>query len=840
MLACGLLASAALAQAPHVLSSAEQQRVDALIQKMSLEQKIAFIGGTGFGLRAMPAAGIPEINMSDGPYGTRSNSGFPSTTYAAGIGLAASWDRDLAARVGAGIGRDARARGVHFMLGPGVNIYRSPLNGRNFEYFGEDPFLSGQIAAGYINGMQSQGVSATVKHYMGNNSEYLRHDSNSIIDERTEREIYLPAFEAAVKQGHVTAVMDSYNLINGQHATQNAHLNIDILRNEWGFKGVLMSDWDATYDGVAAANGGLDVEEPSGKFMNAAKLLPAIKAGKVSEATIDEKVRRILSVAISYGWLDRDQRDTSIPFIDPKNQTAALDSAREGAVLLKNKDNTLPLNKAAIKTILVVGPDAYPGVPVAGGSAGVVPFQLTSGFQGIARQVGAGATVLYDAGLPTLNHLAYATDFSTAATKGKRGLTLEKFDNAQLSGSPVSTSVVAHATLDGLSFKLLIDQLDKLLPLLAEAGTVSVSHRLTGYYTAPAAGKYIVIFEGSGEGSGGRVYVDDKLLIDNWTEVRAFQPHVTLNLSAGPHKVVVEESQSSPIGGNLLFAIVAQDKIVNPDAIKLAAKADVVVVEAGFQQESESEGGDRTFSLPFGQNELIQAIATANPNTVVAVTSGGNVDSTDWIDSVPAYLQTWYGGQAGGQALAEILFGDINPSGHLPATFERRLEDNPAFANYYPAAGSKDVDYKEGIFVGYRGYEKNKVAPLFPFGFGLSYTTFKFSNLKLSQTAQGPDVRAVATFDVTNTGQRRGAEVAQLYVTEDQPKVPRPVHELKGFQRVDLGPGETGHISIPLDARSFSYYDVASKKWTIGSSKFTISIGDSLISLPLKAPLTIN
>ena len=232
ILACGLLATAAIAQAPHVLTSADQQRVDGIIQKMSLQQKIEFIGGTGFGLRAVPSAGIPELNMSDGPYGTRSNSGFPSTTYAAGVGLAATWDRTLAAKVGAGIGRDARARGVHFMLGPGVNIYRSPLNGRNFEYFGEDPFLSGQMAVGYITGMQAQGVSATVKHYMGNNSEYLRHDSNSIIDERTEREIYLPAFEAAVKQGNVGAVMDSYNFINGEHATQNPHLNIDILRKD--------------------------------------------------------------------------------------------------------------------------------------------------------------------------------------------------------------------------------------------------------------------------------------------------------------------------------------------------------------------------------------------------------------------------------------------------------------------------------------------------------------------------------------------------------------------------------------------------------------------------------
>ena len=834
-----LITAAATAQAPHALSTAEQQKVEALLQKMTLEQKIDYLGGTGFGLRAVPSLGIPALNMSDGPYGTRSNSGFPSTTYGAGVGMAASWDRALAARVGGGIGRDARARGVHFMLGPGVNIYRSPMNGRNFEYFGEDPFLSGQMAANYITGMQAQGVSATVKHYLGNNSEFLRHDSNTIVDERTAREIYLPQFEAAVKQGHVTAVMDSYNLINGQHATENSHFNIDILRKDWGFTGILMSDWDATYDGVAAANGGMDVEEPSGKFMNPATLLPAIKAGKVSEATIDEKVRRVLSVAASYGWLDRDQQDRSIAYIDGKNDAVALDSAREGVVLLKNQGNLLPLSKS-IKAILVVGPNAYPGVPVAGGSAGVVPFQLTSGFQGISKLVGSTAKVLYTAGLPTLTHLANATDFSTALENGKRGLTLETFNNAALSGSPKSTSIIPHATLEGLTFKLLVANLDSLLPLLSESGSVEVSHRMTGYYNASAAGKYILTLESSGENNGNRVFVDGKNVIDNWLIVRAFQPHVTLDLSAGPHKIVIEEMQMSPVGGHLLFAIVPQDQIVEADVAKLAKMADVVIVEAGYQQESESEGGDRTFSLPFGQDELIQAVVAANPKTIVAITAGGNVDSSMWIDRVPAYLQAWYAGQAGGRALAEILFGDVNPSGHLPDTFERRVADNPTYANYYPVEGSKDVEYKEGIFVGYRGYEKNKVEPLFPFGFGLSYTTFRFSNLKVSQTSQGGELKVVATFNVTNTGTRKGAEVAQLYVTEDAPKVARPMHELKGFDRVELAAGETKHLSIPLDARSFSYYDVAAKKWTIGTSKFTISVGDSIQSLPLKSPLTLT
>ena len=289
-----------------------EARVDSLLKKLTIDEKVDLIGGVdSFYIRANDKIGLPRLKMADGPVGVR-NYG-PSTVFG-GIGLAATWDPEMAARIGATIGRDARARGVHFMLGPGVNIYRSPLNGRNFEYFGEDPFLAARIAVGYINGMQSQGVSATVKHFMGNNSEFDRHNTDSIIDERTMREIYLPVFEAAVKEAHVGAIMDSYNLTNGQHMTQNGYLNTDVVRKEWGFGGIIMSDWDATYDGVAAANGGLDLEMPSGKFMNRETLLPALKAGKVSEATIDEKVRRILRTAIQFGWLDHEQVDLLRPF----------------------------------------------------------------------------------------------------------------------------------------------------------------------------------------------------------------------------------------------------------------------------------------------------------------------------------------------------------------------------------------------------------------------------------------------------------------------------------------------------------------------------------------------
>ncbi len=350
------LASFSPAQAPSPDTPEIEQKVNAVLGKMTLEQKVDLLGGINvFDVRGFPDLGLPLLHTADGPIGVRNDG--PSTTMAGGIGLAATWDPALAKEVGTQIGRDARAKGKHFHLGPGVNIYRSPLNGRNFEYFGEDPFLGARIVVGYITGVQSQGVASTVKHYMGNNSEFDRHGSDSVIDDRTIREIYLPIFEAAVREAHVAAIMDSYNLTNGEHMTQNSRMNNDIVKKEWNFPGVIMSDWDATYDTVGAANGGLDLEMPSGKFFNREKLLPAIKEGKVSEATIDDKVRRILRTEFEFGWPDRNQQDTSIPRLNQDGRRVALQAAREAIVLLKNDGSILPLDKNKTKTIAVIGPE---------------------------------------------------------------------------------------------------------------------------------------------------------------------------------------------------------------------------------------------------------------------------------------------------------------------------------------------------------------------------------------------------------------------------------------------------------------------------------------------------
>jgi beta-glucosidase len=335
--------------------------------------------------------------------------------------------------------------------------------------------------------------------------------------------------------------------------------------------------------------------------------------------------------------------------------------------------------------------------------------------------------------------------------------------------------------------------------------------------------------------------VDDKLVFDQWKTATALQDHAALNLSAGPHKIVVEAFQDLPVGGRLRIGIMDQHKIVSAAAKALAAKADVVIVAAGFDANSESEGSDRTFSLPVGQEELIRELAALNQNTIVTVTSGGNVDPGDWLERVPAYLELWYPGERGGTALAEILFGAVNPSGHLPVTFERRWADNPVHDNYYPESGTNRVVYKEGVFVGYRGYEHTHVKPLYPFGYGLSYTTFQYSHIEVKPEGESSTgARYNVTFDVTNTGHRAGADVAQVYVAEADPKVPRPPKELKGFSRVELAPGETKHGSVSLNPRAFTFYDVTAKHWHADAGKYTVEVGHSSEDVPLHADITLS
>jgi beta-glucosidase len=764
-------------------------RVEAILAKLTLEQKIDLIGGVDpMFIREVPSAGWPQLKMSDGPLGVRTWG--PTTGYAAGIALAAAWDPELAQRVGASIGRDARARGVHFLLGPGVNIYRAPMNGRNFEYFGEDPFLAARTTVGYITGVQGQGVIATVKHFAANNSEYDRHRLSSDMDERTLREIYLPAFEAAVREAHVGAIMDSYNLLNGVHLTQNAWLNDSIAKHEWGFDGIMMSDWDATYDGVAAANAGLDLEMPWGKFMNRATLLPAVQQGTVTTATIDDKVRRILRTAIRFGFLDHDQTDLGIPAYSRAASEVALQSARESIVLLKNDGNALPLDATRARTIAVIGPDAWPARASAGGSATIESFAPVSILQGITDYLGDSGHVLYVRGLPSAMDLYENTVFHV----------------------DTAPNVVQE-------------------PLLPR--DVMTTTRWAASFTPDRSGMHLVLVEGD---CAYRLTIDDALVYEE-RDQEGHTPHwVELPLTAG--RPVHVQLAFTPRGRTVRagLGIRSMATLVDPEAARIASRADAAIVAVGFDPSTEGEGTDRTFALPFGQDALIEAVAAANKRTVVTVTAGGNVAMDPWIDHVPAVLHTWYPGQEGGTAVAQVLFGATDPEGRLPVSFERRWEDNPTHDSYYPTSGvgtaEPHVTYSEGVFVGYRYYVGASTKPRFPFGYGLSYTTFAFSHL--AATPRG------VSFDVTNTGAHAGAAVAEVYIGDPSARVKRPAKELKGFKKVRLAPGETRHVELPLDARAFAYWDIKARRWRTDPGRFVVYLGDSSENTPLTATVMVS
>ena len=813
-------------------SPAIEARADAMLKKLTLEQKIDLIGGEdSFYIRAEPDAGFPRLKMTDGPVGVRTWG--PDTAYAGGIGLAATWDPELARRMGVSIAEDARARGVHFLLGPGVNIYRAPMGGRNFEYFGEDPFLSAHTAVPYIEGVQSQGVIATVKHFAANNQEWDRHNASSDVDERTLREIYLPAFEASVRVAHVGSVMDSYNLLNGEHATQNTHLNIDILKKAWGFDGILMSDWDATYDAVGAANNGLDLEMPSGKFMNEKELLPAVKSGKVSEAVIDDKVRRIFSTAIRFGFLDRDQTDPSISLYTQTGRQVALDEARESITLLKNEGHLLPLVPGKINTLAVIGPDAWPAVAGGGGSSAVTPFQSVSIMTGLADFPGSQVKILYARGLPTtrefFDHTKFAAPPNVADGSDHGAIQIETFDNKTFSGKPAVTYTPHISSSRSEEW--------------APSSKTEQSLRYTGDYLPAKSGFYLFLV-GAGGRDSYKLFVDDKQVLEETSHEGQAPQSVELPLTAGKRiKVRLDYLPNSNRRG-IGLGIEAVDDLVSPEAKKIAAMADAALVSVGFDSTTESEGMDRTFALPWGQDELIETVSTANKNTIVTITGGGGVDMRSWIDKVPALLHNWYPGQEGGQAMAEILFGVRSPEGHLPASFERAWEDNPTHDNYYPpptpAGQTPHVKYAEGVFVGYRYYTTMNKQPLFPFGFGLSYTTFSFSNLEVTPKNASSEGNITVSFDVTNTGDRAGADAAQLYVGDPSAKIKRPVKELKGYQKVRLNPGEKQHVSLTLDRRALAYWDVNSNDWRVDPGAFKVYVGDSSADTPLTSDFTVS
>jgi beta-glucosidase len=808
--------------ARKVTNSTTEARIEALISQMTLDEKVSMTGGiflpdgrTNFDTPEISRLGIPGLKMTDGPVGVR---GPVATAFPSGIALAATWNPDLLKEVGAGIAREVKAIGKNVILGPCVNIARAPEGGRTFECFGEDPLLAGQLAAGYIRGVQDEHVIATVKHFALNNQETERTEIDVRADERTIQEIYLPAFKRAVRAG-VWAVMASYNKLNGPHTTESPYLLDQVLRRDWGFQGLVMSDWDAVASTVPTALAGLDIEMPTPLYYS--RLKEAVLKGEVPEKVIDEKCRRILRAMAEMGILDGQHPGNPADLNSPANQRIALEAAQEAIVLLKNDDAILPIDQSKIRSIAILGPSAAVARYGGGGSSIVSPFRRVSAYEGLRKSLPPSIRMEDEIGAVIAGELPIVQEeFLSVPELGVHGLKGEYFNNRLLQGAPAFTRVDPRVDFDwgegGIH---------------AQTPSSNFSVRWTGQLTAPPSsadpsGKardYSLVL---GCDDGCRMWVDGKLIISEWRDQGYTRFSVRYPMKAGEsHDLRIEYYDSGGSARVALSWAPAEPKIA--DAVELAKRSDMAVVFVGLSDHFESEGFDRTTLLLAGEQErLIKEVAKANPNTVVVVQAGGPIVMTAWKDSVKAVVQAWYPGQEGGTAIADVLLGKVNPSGKLPVTIPRAQSDTPAYGNF-PGI-NRIVNYAEGIFVGYRHYDTRNVEPGFPFGFGLSYTQFKIGAPRLKVLdARTATPKVKVEFDITNTGLMAGAETAQVYVHQRNAIVPRPDKELRAFKKVKLAPGETKTVTLTLGHSAFAYFDANKRAWTVDQDQFDVMVGTS-------------
>ncbi|MFH0838866.1 MAG: glycoside hydrolase family 3 C-terminal domain-containing protein [Candidatus Omnitrophota bacterium] len=795
-----------------------------LISRMTVEEKVHLIAGKDMDTFPITRLGIPALKMADGPVGIRLEK---SVSFPASVSMAASWDTDLIEKVGQALAREAKGKGRNMLLGPCVDIHRVPMAGRNFESFGEDPYLSGQMAAAYIKGVQEEHVIATVKHYAAYNQEWDRGAINVIVDERTLREIYLSAFEAAVKEGGSWSVMAAYNKVNGYHCTENNHLINEILKDEWGFKGFVISDWHSTHSTVNAANCGLDVEMPNMEFFNQG-LVAALRSGGLKESVIDDKVRRVLRAMFFAGLFDKNASLTDSALAgSAENKEVSLQCAREGIVLLKNDKNILPIDLTRIKSIAVIGPNANTARTGGGGSSEVVPVYSVSPLEGLKEKIGNKATINYALGcnldedmivLPLSNLL---TTYNGEKVNGLLG---EYFNNVTLQGEPVLRRVDSQINFDWQ------DRSPG-----EGVGYDDFSARWTAKFVPTVTGeiKLTIIND-----DGLRIWLDDKLIFDDWTDHGAEFKKIPLNIEANrEYGLKVEYYERKGLAVARLGWI--NQKELLDEAVAVAKKSDLVIVFAGLSSGYEKEGLDRpNMDLPDNQNLLIEKVYEVNKNTIVVLNTGSPV-MIRWADRIPAIVEAWFPGEGCGWAIADVLLGNYNPGGKLPTTFPIQWEDCPAYGNF-PGANGR-VNYAEGIFVGYRHFDKKNIKVLFPFGYGLSYTTFGYSNIKiLPGTLPNNELVVDVSADITNTGTRKGAEVVQLYISDKEASVERPPKELKGFARVVLKPGETKTVNFRLDKRSMAFYDLKKKDWVAEPGEFEVLIGSSSKDIHLKGTFVLT
>jgi beta-glucosidase len=812
---------AAPAAAKESPGSPADRQVEAWLSAMTLDEKIALVSGTGFETVGVPRLHIPALRMTDGPVGVRMGQ---ATAFPAGELLAATFDPALVERVGAAIARETKGHGKNVILGPAVNIVRTALCGRNFEYYGEDPELAARTAVAFINGVQSQGVVATVKHFAANNQETERMSVSAEVAARALHEIYLPAFEAAVKQAGVWAVMCAYNRLNRVYACENPGLLDQTLRRDWGFRGLLMSDWGATHSAAPAMRAGLDLEMPKGEQFSPAAIRRALDRKEIERAVLDEMVRRQLR-AIAALKLDDDASEHPEATDTLEHRALNREAARSGFVLLKNDLGTLPLDRSKLRRIAVVGPRGGL-VDAGGGSAHVSATRKVSLVDALREALGNKVRVDFAPGDITPDGLEPIPGSVLAPPAGQtgQGLLGEYFVGKERTG--VAKLVRVDRTVD-FHWELAAPA-----PGLPEDG---FSVRWTGKLTPPKSGLYAL---GLRSDDGSRLYLDGKLVVDDWGDHPPTLKTAQIELVGGKAYDVRLEYFEGIIGASVELLWQRADKDPIRRVAEVARGADIVIAAVGDGMGDETEGADRaSLSLPGRQDEIVRAAAAVNPKIVVITTSGAAV-AMPWLAKVRAVLHGWFPGQEAGAAFTDVLFGDVSPSGKLPVTFPKRLEDEPAFGNF-PGAGGK-VAYQEGVLVGYRWYDTRKIEPLFPFGYGLSYTTFAYRDLAVS--AWDPERGVGVRLKLKNTGARRGAEVVQVYVHAASAAASRPEQELRAFAKVDLAPGEEREVTLKLPVRAFAYYDPKSPErdaWRTDPGAFEIRAASSSRDIRLRATVTV-
>lgn len=798
-----------------------EHQVEALLDQLTLDEKLRMLSGdeTGFASAGVARLGIPALKMTDGPVGVRDGS-TASNAYPVGVNLAATFDTALARRFGEVLGADTKAKGKHVLLGPCVGIARFPLGGRNFECYGEDAFLSSRIAVDVIQGIQSRGVVATVKHYAVNDQEWRRNTYDVIVDDRALHETHLLPFEAAVKEADVWSVMTAYNVINGQQASENKQL-LDILKKDWGFKGLVISDWTSVYSADTSANNGLDIEMPSALWWGD-RLREAVDAGKVSQAVIDDKIRRHLRVRFAAGVFDNLEPEVDEAVVrSPAHRGVALEMAVKSMVLMKN-DGMLPLKRDKLKSVAHIGPNAAVMRAGGGGSSGVKPWVTVSPVEGFKAAVGPRVKVETAPGA-SLDHVkARPVSASLLRTPdGKtEGLLGEYFNNENWEGRPALVRVD-----EGVNFDW---QRGSPTPGVKDD---SFSVRWTGWFMPNETRVYRFLLSSDDASS---LYIDGKRLT---SQNKQQQPGEMLMQAGKAYAVRLEYVEELGEAAMRFGAVSMADNARPPsldEAVALARQSDVVVLHVGNSANQELEGEDLPgFELVNGQEQLVTAVLDANPNTVVVLYGGVPFQLKNWLHRAKAVVAAMYPGQEGGTALAQLLLGDASFSGRLPFSYIQSRDESPAFKGYMDP--SRKVPYSEGVFVGYKHLDREGLAPLFPFGHGLSYARFAYSGMKARQTGLRS---AEVSVTVRNTGRVTADEVVQLYIEPRQAALPRPVRELKAFTRVTLKPGQSRTVKLPLDERAFSYYDAAKPGWVAEPGRYVIHAAAS--SRDLRQRVTVH